>query len=74
MLVVWLLVWRYVFLCVYITLADWLLVFAPKSGGGGGGGAEHALENSVGVRPLLPPPVPTPMVEIMEVRGVGNRL
>ena len=31
---VWLLVWRYVFLCVYITLAGWLLVLVQKVGGG----------------------------------------
>ena len=36
---------RYVFLCIYITLADWLLVLAPKSGG------KHAFENSVGAWP-----------------------
>ena len=36
----------YVFLCVYITLADWLLLLlAPKSGG-----PKHAFENSVGAR------------------------
>ena len=43
MMVVWLLVWRYVFLCVYITLADWLLVLAQKVGGGGGGGGQNML-------------------------------
>ena len=42
--------WRYVFLSVYIILADWLLVLVPKSGGGGGG-AKHAFENGVGARP-----------------------
>ena len=30
-MVVWLPVWRYFFVCVYIALADWLV--GPKSGG-----------------------------------------
>ena len=54
MMVVWLLVWRYAFLCVYITLADWLLVLGPKSGG-----PKHAFENSVKAWPLVPMPLDT---------------
>ena len=55
MMVVWLLVWRYTFLCVYITLADWLLVLGPKSGG-----SKHAFEIVWGPGPPWPP-VPMPL-------------